>query len=117
MIERRKCQRMRTRFPAVVLDRDSGEMVGHLVNITTHGIMLQSELPLDVNTDYHFRMELPDEILGRTELEFHAQSLWCNRSPNPAYYRTGLQLVRLSGDDEATIELLIKDYVFEHLIS
>ncbi len=43
-----------------VFDRDTNEMIGHLVNITTEGIMLISDQTIDLDKTFHLRMLWPN---------------------------------------------------------
>jgi hypothetical protein len=117
MRERRRHPRRCTRFPAVVLDGQTDRFVGYVGNITPNGIMIVSDNPIDIGREYDFKIDLPDEILGRTQFLFNACSLWCQATAESCTYSSGFELHRLSPEDVDLIRQIIEDEVFLRLIS
>ncbi|MBN1256809.1 MAG: PilZ domain-containing protein [Planctomycetes bacterium] len=76
-----------------VFDRDTNEMIGHLVNITTEGIMLISDQQIALDKIFHLRMLWPTEGGETEELTFDAKSVWCGNDANPDYFDTGFKLI------------------------
>jgi hypothetical protein len=95
-----------------VFDRDSGELLGHVADITTEGLMLVSERPVEVHKTYRLRMNLPGNLFGREALEFEAQALWSNNDINPAFFDSGFRLKEMDHEAERCIEDLIQAYGF-----
>jgi hypothetical protein len=110
MQERRKIQRKDLLLYARVFDKEKGDLLGYLSNITTGGIMLVSERPIAVGVDFQILIELPLDISTREYLDLRARSLWCQRDINPEFYDTGFNLVNVSLRDSQTIERVIRDY-------
>lgn len=95
-----------------VFDRDSGQLLGHVVDITIEGLMLVSDRPVETHRPYHLRMDLPANMFGREHLEFEAQALWCNNDVNPAFFDSGFRLKEMDRNGEKCIEDLIQMYGF-----
>ena len=93
-----------------VFDRDSNDLVGHLVDMTTRGMMLISEDPLPVDRDFRWRMDLPPGLFVSERWETTARSIWCRPDVNPAFHDTGLEFVGFSRHDELIIQDLIDNY-------
>ena len=83
MQERRKYSRSELLYYSRVYDRDSGDMIGHLGNITPYGLMIVSDGPLKIVSTYELRVEMPEELGDKTYLYLNAESLWCIPDINP----------------------------------
>ena len=59
--DRRGIKRRHLIFHLRVFDRETGEKLGHVVDISAEGMMLVSESAIDVDRDYKLQMRLPDE--------------------------------------------------------
>ena len=108
--ERRKLKRWHLVYYLRVFGTDSDKPIGHLVDISTQGIMLISEEPIDVGSEFQFRMILPSEIEGTKEVNLSAESRWSEKDPNPDFYNTGFQLKNLPAKDTKIIESLIRKF-------
>jgi len=75
-----------------VYNADNNQLLGHVVNVTTEGIMVISEKPLDVDCEFQLKMELPLGEQTSTEIELTARSVWCKVDVDPFFYNTGFQL-------------------------
>jgi len=117
MRERRKHPRRCTRFPAVVLDRKTDRFVGYVGNITPDGIMVVSDGPFEVGVACRFKIDLPEEILGRTQFVFSAMCLWCEAGAHSCTFCSGFELLNLTASDFELIRHIIEDSVFLRLIS
>jgi hypothetical protein len=95
-----------------IFDTESNEHIGHLVDVTTEGVMLISEEPIAEDAMFHLRVMLPAEILGNEKLEFFAKVLWCRKDANPDFYNTGFQILEVSSGHFDIVEKLIDDYGF-----
>ncbi len=112
MTEKRKLERRHLIYYLRVFDRDTNELLGHLIDISPQGIMIMSEEPLETNKHFKLRMDLPVEIFEKSEIEFNAESRWTKKDVNPQFYDTGFYITDLSYADGRLIEKLIDDYGF-----
>jgi len=98
-----------------VFDADTGNLLGHLVDINDEGIMLMSNKPTEVGKVFHLKLTLPTEDDSDSqELFFNAKSLWCKLGPNNEIFDTGFQLEGASAMVRATIRELIRDMGFDN---
>ena len=89
--------------------------MGHLVDITTEGIMMISEEQITKGKDFSFRMQLPATISGREEIQFSARCLWCKKDFNPDFYVSGYQIDKIPPEEVKTITALINSYGFKNM--
>jgi len=109
--DRRKTQRKYLIYYLRVFDQNTGNLVGHIVDISPEGVMLISESPIEVDMVFQFRMDLPTDT-GKTHADFSARSIWCQRDANPDFYDTGFHLLEIEEGDVSAIEQLIRLYGF-----
>jgi hypothetical protein len=112
MQEKRKLKRWHLIYYLRVLDRNTGQPIGHLIDINPDGIMLVSEAPIPIDQLFQLQMILPEEIAGINHWNFEAKSLWCEPDINPSLHKTGFQLLGVHPEDIGVIECLIDDYGF-----
>jgi hypothetical protein len=66
-----------------VFDRSSGKLVGHLVDVTTQGMMLISEAPLPDEAEFELRMDLPPGLFAMDTWEVTARRTSIRPSGTP----------------------------------
>lgn len=109
-IEQRKVVRRHLVFYLRVFDGMSSRVVGHLMDISTNGVMILSDEPVAVNEEYRLRMRLPWEMAGSDEIVFSATSRWCHADENPDFFMTGFQIRDIEHDAEEMIRHLIDEF-------
>ncbi len=108
--EKRQVERRYLVFYLRVFDGLGSKVIGHLVNISSHGLMLLSDFPVPVNEEYNLRMRLPLELVEKGEIIFKAISRWCKNDANPEFYLTGFQLHDISPSLKDDILSLIDEF-------
>ena len=76
-----------------VFDTATGALMGNLVDISTRGIMLVADQPIESGKAFHLKMVLPDTVEGSKEVEFVAESRWCQNDTNKDFYDAGFELI------------------------
>lgn len=112
MTEGRFLKRRHLIYYLEVYDQESGELLGHLVDITTRGIKLVGKQPLTGKELYRMRMMLPTEYFSEGELRFTARPLWSSNDINPDFFDTGFEAVDLDERAGAIITSLIEELGF-----
>ena len=110
--EKRKLKRRHLIYYLTVLDRDTEKHIGYLVDITTKGIMLMSEYPIEVGTILQLKILLQTDMSQNEYLHFDAKTMWCRKSINENSYDTGLELLNVRAEDFAEIEKIIEELGF-----
>ena len=111
--EQRKVLRRHLVFYLRVFDGMSTRVLGHLADISSRGIMLVCEAPVQENEEFRLRMRLPREIAGRSEIVLDATCRWCRPDTNPEFYIAGFQVVGLEREFEELITRLVEDFSVE----
>lgn len=108
--EQRKVVRRHLVFYLRVFDGMSSRVVGHLMDISTNGLMILSDEPVAVNEEYRLRMRLPWEMAGSDEIIFGATSRWCREDEDPDFFMTGFQIQNIESDAAQLIRHLIDEF-------
>ena len=72
--------------------------------------MIISDEALNCEVDYKLRLDLPEDIYGKSILNLDAHSLWCQPDVDPRFYNTGFRMDDLSTQDREIIEQILVDY-------
>lgn len=107
-------QRQRNRRHLVlylrIFDGMSSRVLGHLMDISSDGLMLLCDEPMEVNEEYRLRMRLPKEVSGSKEIMFEAISRWCRQDDNPEFYVVGFQIQDMDRETRELLSHLIEDF-------
>jgi hypothetical protein len=94
-----------------VLDRNTENVIGHLVNITQAGAMMISEEPVSADTSLRLRLVLPETFEGTDVIDIRSRSVWCQKDRfNPELYASGFMIEHIHQLDAAFIERFIEKY-------
>lgn len=108
----RRVERRHLVFYLRVFDGMSNRVLGHVVDISTKGVMLISDQPITVSEHHLLRMRLPSSIANKDELLFNATSKWCKQDINPDFYVTGFEIQEVSEEIARYILCLVDDFGF-----
>ncbi|RFA26978.1 hypothetical protein CAI21_15550 [Alkalilimnicola ehrlichii] len=109
-MEERKVQREIVNRYLKVFDENDNRFIGYLVDITPMGAMLQSNDPIEPNTPYRLRVELPEKIDGRRHITVEARSVWDKKETNALFYHTGFEFESSDKAEEVRIRHLMDAY-------
>ncbi len=113
MLEKRKIKRKHLIYYLRVFDANTDQVIGHLVDITTGGFMLMSEKPIEKDTVYKLKIDLPEEIFGNKQITFEAKSARCEKDINPDFYNIGFLFININPNYFLTISQLVDQFGFE----
>jgi hypothetical protein len=109
--ERRRLERKDFSYYMRLIDQNTGDLVGHLTDISTGGFKLDSQNPIPVEKDYKFRMDLTGEVANKPSMVFIARSKWCEVDPlDPFLYNVGFQLVNIASGDLEIFQRMMEKY-------
>jgi len=95
-----------------IYDKITGQFIGSLGDISTAGMMLVCEKPVETNI-FQLRLDLPKEINGIKQIDFEAECTWCTKGVIPNFYCAGFKFLSLSPSDVQTIKLCIEQTTVE----
>jgi hypothetical protein len=111
--DKRKLKRRHLIYYLRIFNNQNSELLGHLIDITSEGLMMISENSIEIEKDFELRMVLPQEILSREDLLFQTTSIWCKKDVNPDFFATGFRIRDISMEDIGIIERLIRQHGFQ----
>ena len=91
-VEQRSFSRHHLIYYLRVFDGISSRVVGHIVDISSHGLMLITDEPITVQEQYRLRLRSPGSGSDHDELLFDARCRWCRQDENPEFYIAGFQI-------------------------
>lgn len=111
MDERRNLDRKDFSYYMRLINNDTQELVGHLVDISSGGFKLDSQDPIPLNKDFRFRMDLTSDVANKPSMVFVARSKWCEIDPlDPLTYNVGFQLINIAPGDVEIFQRMMEKY-------
>jgi len=109
-VEQRNFSRHHLIYYLRVFDGISSRVVGHIVDISSEGIMLITDEPITVQEEYRLRMRFPGTGSSQEELIVDAVCRWCREDENPEFYIAGFQIQDLPADAASFLQGLIAEF-------
>jgi len=113
MIERRKNTRKKASYYIQVMDNNAEQPAGKLVDISTTGMMLSHNNPIEKDKSFQLGVTLPDAFEGERPIMVNARSIWCRRNAHTALWETGFRLRNVTDDATESIDRAMKNYLFK----
>lgn len=111
MPERRQSERKDFSYYMRLIDTQTQELVGHLVDISTGGFKLDSPKPLPLEKDYQLHLDLTSEVASKPFMVFKARSKWCQSDPlDPFVYNVGFQITEMAPVDMEIFNRIVEKY-------
>lgn len=108
--EQRSLNRHHLIYYLRVYDGISSRVVGHIVDISSQGIMLITDEPINVNEEYRLRMRFPGPGMDQQEIVVDAVCRWCRPDENPEFYIAGFQINDMPEEAAHFIRNLITEF-------
>ncbi|MBK8618068.1 MAG: PilZ domain-containing protein [Anaerolineales bacterium] len=110
MPERRTTPRKKFFFYMRVIDDDTQEILGHMVEVSAIGLQLETTNPFPINKDYYLRVELTSDLGDRPYIVFIGRTKWCKIDViQPNLYHVGFEIAEIMPDDrEIFLRILAK---------
>ncbi len=108
MPERRTTPRKEFSLYIRVLDDDTQEQIGHIVEVSPDGFKLETSTSLPVNKEYYLRVELTPELADRPFIVFIARTKWCKIGIVPNLFHCGFQIIEIMPDDKEIFLNILK---------
>ena len=111
MPERRTVPRKKFALYLRVMNDDTQEQLGHMVEVSSTGLQLETTAPLPLEWDYYLRLELTPELADRPFIVFIARSKWCKTDRiQPNLYRVGFSISEILPEDKQIFVNLVRKY-------
>ncbi|MCB9109668.1 MAG: PilZ domain-containing protein [Anaerolineales bacterium] len=98
--EKRKLPRRNFSYYMRVLDKNTGELIGQITDISTGGFKLESSKPMPAGLDMDLCIDQVNQISMKSFITFSARTRWCGTDPyDPTIYNVGFQLIDMTPAD------------------
>jgi hypothetical protein len=95
----------------LVLDATTQETIGHLVDITPKGLLIDCQKPLPLEKDYRLRLETMPDVADKTYIIFTARTKWCLPDViEPYLYDIGFSIVDIAPHDAEIVQRIAEKY-------
>ena len=111
MAEKRTVPRKHVDFYLRVLNDDTQEILGHMVEVSEIGLRLETTAPVTVPSDYFLRLELTPDLGNIPYIVFAAQARWCKTDViQPNLYRVGFKITEIIPEDKEIFQRILQKY-------
>jgi hypothetical protein len=103
-------QRIEVSEAIKVVDRQTGNTVGQLVNLSEDGLMLLSPKPVPENSIFQLSLEFAENSPSAADgpLMIGVECLWNNSSSDQSQHWVGFYIIDISAQDLERIRQLVK---------
>jgi hypothetical protein len=108
--ERRRAARHCTSANFLVIHRDTNELVGRVLDMSTSGLLLASESAISVDVTLYCQLKFPYWHGLHQHVNCQATSRWCQKNLHLDWYESGWILHGLSDVDQKVVEELIDEW-------
>lgn len=109
--ERRSLERIKISYYLPIISSESYELLGILSDITTKGLLVNSQKKLPLNQQFKLHLDLTGDGFDQSSINFIAQVK--NVRPDrfePGYYNIGFEMLNLSITNIRTIKIIMEKY-------
>ncbi len=112
MRDRRRQERRPLIHHLSVFRKESDKVFGFLGNVTSRGMLLFSQEPVEADAGAFFPLEmaLPDPVLGTKAIAFQASSRWCKQDERTGLYATGFQITDIDPQNASVLSAAMEQY-------
>lgn len=110
--EKRRLKRWYLVMYLRVHNQETGELLGHIVDINKEGMRLVSDKAIPIHQTFRLWVDVPKESASHQRIQIDVESLWCGRDINPDFYDTGFRIHTISTQALLQLQLLIEEFKF-----
>jgi hypothetical protein len=111
MVERRTTERRSISYYLRVIDAGANQIIGHLSDITLHGLKIDCQKPLLGIKEYRLRIYTTSDVADKDFVEFLANTRWCRPDPlEPGLYNVGFEIVKMDPHDTRIVQNIVDKY-------
>ncbi len=109
--ERRKYKRRNLSYYLPIVDSNTEQVIGHLVDISRVGIMIDCKKSIPSGQNFDLRLDLMENVGDKASVEFVAQCKWCRSDKvQPYLYNAGFAIINISEADAEIIQKIADKY-------
>jgi Tfp pilus assembly protein PilZ len=109
--DRRRLKRKNLTYYMPVVDPKTEQIIGHLVDISPQGLMMDSQQVFMVGQDYRLRLNVTVDVADKNYIDFSARTKWCRPdTAEPYLYDIGFEINKISAVDAEVIRRIVEKY-------
>lgn len=97
-----------------VSDRNNGEILGHLIDMTIEGFKLRGESAIEVDAVFKLRLDLPPDMTRSSAITFDVVCVWSKKCDDGEAYFSGFQMHFVEDIDLEKIQQIIESPLFRY---
>ncbi|MEM9404293.1 MAG: PilZ domain-containing protein [Pseudomonadota bacterium] len=105
--EKRRKKRHEFQGGLDVVDPATGRFIGQLTNLTSSGMRLVADYPVQIGNIMTVDIELPEPEEGRTRIDIRMQCRWCHRSVDKSCFEAGFRFVNTTFRQKLLLETFL----------
>jgi len=110
-IDRRRQRRRKFTYYMQVVDANTLQGIGYLLDISLTGVKIDTRKPLRVNSVYNLRIDLTPEMANKTYMVFSGRICWCEEDKfEPNSYVAGFEVSTRSREDTSIFQRMYDQY-------
>ncbi len=114
MEPKRRLERRVTDAFLPVSDRNTGKLLGHLVDLTVEGLKLRGNYPIEVDSIFQLRLDLPADMTRSDKIIIDVKCVWSKKSENGEAYFSGFMMHFVSEIDLEKIKNIVESPLFKY---
>ncbi len=109
--ERRAYERYSANFYLCIHEQQSGELLGHIIDISLGGLKLLHQEPLATDIDQPLRVRLAAALENglHTNIDLTVRVFWSGMDDNGVDYNTGVQFTELTSQAQQALQMIIEE--------
>jgi hypothetical protein len=109
--DRRTLKRRSLSYYMLVMDANTHETFGHLVDITPKGFLMDCQKPLPLEKDYRLSLDTMPDVADKAYITFTARTKWCLPDViEPYLYDIGFSIVGIAPHDAEIVQRIAEKY-------
>lgn len=112
-MEHRTKQRKHVFLYLDVYDQITGQLLGHLGDISNEGLMIIANQPLPLHLRQAVRVKLPEGEFSKSFIDLDIETRWTAPDVNPDLHCIGCLFVEISPEDEELVDAVGKLLSFD----
>jgi len=110
-VERRRVNRRSLAYYMMVLDANTLQTIGHLVDITSMGLSMDTPKQFPVGQVFRLRLDLNRDLAQKDHLDFTARSKWCRPDiTDPFLFVIGFSIEGIAPSDVLILKRIADIY-------
>lgn len=90
--------------------RDSQQLLGHMIDLSGHGLRVVGDHPFESGVKYQLLLVLPYKVDGVETIEFDVWCRWAMQNAEEALFYAGMEIAEISDEQRGHLEKLLASW-------